>query len=209
MIAPKPVPKAAFAKPVTKAAFATESSDVNKFILKMAEIHGDETGALLYKQRPRVRSGLFEPVEDRTRRQAESDEGWMREVRSQLETPTATTLDAINAATTTASDVGAHPKAAVDATTNDDDAMNDQKEVGIIIRTLEIYGIELGPRLHNGYTTINAKTTPCIVNRPCGSRHETAPRRIRHHGRFLERYSLLRWIQLVGIEKDECPRAVG
>jgi hypothetical protein len=133
MTASKPVPKAAFAKPVAKVALATQSSDANNFLLKMVEIHGDETCALLHKQRPRVQSRLFEPVEDLMQRQAESDEGWMQEVRSRLETPTVTTLDAINAATTTAIDVGAHPKASVGATTNDDDAMNDQKKAEIII----------------------------------------------------------------------------
>jgi hypothetical protein len=163
MTAPVLVPETASTKPVTKVAFATESSDVIKFILKITEIHGNETGALLYKQRPRVQSGLLEPVEVLMQRQAESDEGWMQHVRSQYEIPTATTLDAINAGTTTAVGVGAHPKAIME----DDDTMNDEKEAKIIIRTFEIYGVEVGPRLHSGNTTISTRTTPCIVNNPC------------------------------------------
>jgi hypothetical protein len=57
--------------------------------------------------------------------------------------------------------------------------VSEQKEAEIIIRTFGIYGIEMGPRLHSGDTTINAKTTPRIVNRPCGSRHSVIPRRLR------------------------------
>jgi hypothetical protein len=185
-------------KPVPKAVFATKSSDANSFILRMAEIHGIDSGALLCEQRPRVRSGLFASVESWKQRQAESDEEWMRQIRSQRETPTATTLDAIDAATTTAIDVGAHPEASIDATMSDDDAMNEQKKTEIIIRTFEMYGVEMGPRLRSGDTTINAKTTPCIVNRPCGSRHSVIPRRL--HDAFVIMVSFFRELLSVALD---------
>jgi hypothetical protein len=96
------VPKVAVAsktapKAVLKAAFATESS-------------GIESGAHLSGQRPRIQSGLCEPVADWEKRQAKSDEEWLQQQRIQRETPTAATLEAIDAATTTAID------ATIDAT---------------------------------------------------------------------------------------------
>jgi hypothetical protein len=125
-------------------------------------------------------------------KQAESDEEWLQRIRSQRETPTATTLDAIDAATTTAID------ASIDATMNDDDARDEQKEAEIIIRTLEIYGIEMGPRLHNGDATVDAKTTPCVVNRPCGSRHSVIPRRL--HDAFVIMVSFFRELLSVALD---------
>jgi hypothetical protein len=184
------VPKVAPASmPVTKVASTTESSDVMKFIQEMTEAHSKEIGAILYKQRPMKQCALFEPWvddEDRMRRQAESDERWMQQVRSQSETPTAATLDANKAATTTTIDTGAHPK----VTMKDDDIMNDEDEAEMIIRTLGIYGVETGPRLRNGNTTINTKTTPCITNNPCGSRHNVIPRRL--HDAFVIKVGFFR-----------------
>jgi hypothetical protein len=81
---------------------------------------------------------------------------------------------------------------------NDDDTMNDQKEAEIIIRTLAIYGIELGPRLHSGNITINAETTPCIVNHPCGSRHSVIPRRL--HDAFVIMVSFFRELLFVALD---------
>jgi hypothetical protein len=166
------------------------------------ETSGVKSGAHLSGRRRRVQSGLFEPVADWEERQAKSDEERLqpnlptlaqwRQQRIQRETPTAAALDAIDAAATTAFD------ATIDATMNDDDETNEQKEVGTINHTLEIYGIEMGPRLHSGDITINTKTTPCVVNRPCGPRRSVIPRR--PHDAFVIMVSFFRELFSVALE---------
>jgi hypothetical protein len=162
-VASKTAPKA-----VRKAAFATESS-------------GIESGAHVSGRRPRIQSGLFEPVADWEKRQAKIDEEWLQQQRIRRDTPTTAAL------ITT-----------IDATTNDDDETNERREVETINHVLEIYGIEMRPRLHSGDITINTKTTPCIVNHPCGSRRSVIPRRL--HDVFVIVVSFFRELLSVALD---------
>jgi hypothetical protein len=165
------------------------------------ESSGIKSGTHPSGQGPRAQSGLFEPTADWKERLARLDDDWLRQNaptmaqwrqrRLQHETLTAAALAAIDAAATTAID------AAINATTNDGDKTTEQKEVGALNYTLEVYGVEMGSRLHSGDVTIDTKTTPCIVNRPCGSRHSVIPRRL--HDAFVIKVSLFReplWIAL-------------